>query len=170
MLALTGVICAVISIAGLGAAQPAGAVVTVQNNNSGFSTHFEDQANVCGVMLGGYIDPIDLYLSRAEYGPWAQTVRMFTRIEYLTSSGGWAVYAQDPVWQVRAFRPDYHWELLSTGSFSVPRGRYYRVVQFYEWWANGVRIGSATNLFSQSEYFASWVAPTGVAASHCYIY
>ena len=162
---------AVISTAVLGSAQPANAVVTIQRDNAGFSSHFQDQANVCGVMFGsGYIDPIDLYLSRAEYGPQAQTVRMFTRIEYLTSSGGWAFYAQDPVWQSRTFRSGYDWELLTTGSFSVPRGRYYRVKQFYEWWANGSRIGTATNLFSQSEYFAPWVAPTGAAASYCYIY
>jgi hypothetical protein len=34
-----------------------------------------DAANVCGVMQGnngvnGYIDPIDIWLSRAEIGPW----------------------------------------------------------------------------------------------------
>ena len=170
MLTLT-VLSAVISAAALGAARPASAQVTIQQDNSGFATIFPEQANVCGVLFGsGYIDPIDLYLSRAEYGPRTQTVRMFTRIEYLTKSGGWLLQAQDPVWQSRAFRPNYDWELMSTGSLSVPRGRYYRVIQFYEWWANGVRIGSATNLFNQSEYFAPWVANTGAAASYCYIY
>src|ERR1043165_8896257 len=119
----------VISTAALGSAQKAGAVITTQANNSGFFDP-QGQANVCGVMVGGYIDPIDLYVSRAEWGPRAQTVRMFTRIEYLTSSGSWAYYTQDPVWQSRTFRSGYDWELLGTSSFSVPRGRYYRVTQF----------------------------------------
>jgi hypothetical protein len=171
MLALMAAITAAISIAGLGAAQPAGAAVTIQRDNSGFSTHFPDQVNTCGVMFGsGYIDPIDLYLSRAEWGPQAQTVRMFTRVEYKTNAGGWALQTQDAFWQERAFRPGYDWELFSTPTLSVPRGRYYRVKQFYEWRSNGVYLGSATNLFSQSEYFAPWVAATGAGASHFYIY
>jgi hypothetical protein len=29
---------------------------------------------------------------------------------------------------------------MSTQSFWVPRGRYYRVVQFYEWYAGGARL------------------------------
>jgi hypothetical protein len=171
ILALTAAISAVISTAGLGLAKPAGAQVTIQQDKAGYATHFQDQANLCGNLFGaGYIDPIDLYLSRTPYvSSRAQTVRMFTRIEYLTSSG-WAPYTQDAVWQERTFRPDYDWELLSTKSFSVARGHYYRVKQFYEWWVNGVRVGTATNLFNQSEYFASWVAPTGTAASYCYIY
>jgi hypothetical protein len=171
MLAGTAAISAVISIAGLGAAQPAGAQVTIQQYKAGFADHFQDQANVCGNNLGASIDPIDLYLSRTPYSPSrAQTVRMFTRIDYLTSSG-WAFYKQDPVWQVRTFQPESSdWVLVSTPTFSVARGNYYRVVQFYEWWVNGVRVGTATNLFNQSEYFASWVAPTGTAASYCYIY
>jgi hypothetical protein len=171
-LALPVAISAVISIAGLGAANPASAAVTIQlAGQTGYSTHYPEQTNTCGNLMGAYVKPIELYLSRTSaYPSQTETIRMFSRIESSSNGSPWASYTQDAVWQERSLRPGETWALFSTRSFSVPRGRYYRVKQFYEWWVNGVRVGTATNLFNQSEYFAPWVAATGTGASYCYIY
>ena len=56
-------------------------------------------------------------------------------------------------------------------SYTVASGQYYRVVQFYEWWLSGVRVGTATNLFDQYDYMApgATVGLTGTQPSYCYI-
>jgi hypothetical protein len=169
--ALRLVILAALVVAGLIAVvEPAHAQpVTIQKSGSYGYWAGSANANNCGNLMGSYVQPIEPYLTRSpSYPNHTQTIYMTSRIDYWTGTV-WAVYKWDP-WQSHVLQPGVELALFSTNSQTVSSRRYYRVVQFYEWWVNGVRVGSATNLFDQSDYFAAWVAPTGTAASYCYIY
>ena len=118
-----------------------------------------------------YIQGIAPYISRTPaYPNHTQTIKTTTQVEQWTGTS-WAAYRWDSG-QVRTLPPGTQWALFTpTGDFTVAPGRYYRVVQFYEWRVNGVVVGRVTNLFDQQEYSAwgGWVAPTGCQASYCYI-
>ena len=131
------------------------------------------QKNVCGKdWFSAYVHPVEPWISRAPaYVNYTQTIRLVSRIDYWTSSG-WVVYRTLGA-QTRILPPNQAWALFSSTDVTVASGRYYRVVQFYDWFVNGVRIGTVTNLFDQSEY-TFWgpsvtIGATGTQPSYCYI-
>jgi hypothetical protein len=103
--------------------------------------------------LGTYIQPEQPILTRtAKYPTQMQTIRMFSRIEYWNGSA-WKYYTQDSVWSSKAVQPGAY-AIFYTNTIDVQHGLFYRVVQFYEWWVNGVRVGTVTTRFDQSEYLS----------------
>lgn len=130
--------------------------------------------NTCGKdWFSAYVMPVSAYVSRAPaYPNHTQVVRTTSQVE-VWNGAAWAFYRSDGG-QTRTLPPGTVWALFSPiTSITVAPGRYYRVVQFYEWRVNNVVVGRVTNLFDQYEYMASgpgtWVAATGTQPSYCYI-
>jgi hypothetical protein len=129
--------------------------------------------NVCGKdWFSSYVQVVSPYISRTPaYPSHTQTIRLTSRVDQWNGAG-WSVFrTQTP--QTRTLAPGEDWALFSSVGFvTVTPGRYYRVVQFYEWFVGSVRVGTVTNLFDESEY-STWgpatVARTGAQASYCFI-
>jgi hypothetical protein len=164
---------AVAAISALAVASPAAAnPVTIARSGSYGFWGGNDGTNVCGKdFYSAYIQFVAPYISRTPaYPNHTQTITTTSQIEQWTGTA-WAFYKSDGG-QTRVLPPGTEWALFTpVGSNTVAPGRYYRVVQFYEWRVNGVVVGRVTNVFDQYEYsaWAAWVAPTGSQASYCYI-
>jgi hypothetical protein len=148
------VICAAFAaiMTALCAAEALASPITISKSGAYGYWAGEISQNMCiSGSMGTYIQPVQPYVTRAsQYATQTQTIRMYSRIEYWNGSA-WKYYTQDSTWTSRAVQPG-QYALFSTLDIDVQHGLHYRVVQFYEWWVNGVRVGTATNRFDQSEY------------------
>jgi hypothetical protein len=154
------------------AAAPAALAAPVTVSKSGAYGYWAGavDANHCGSdYFGAYIVPITGYITGTPvFKHRRQVIRQNSRIEYWNGSS-WVAYKQTG-WK-RATVNGTDWALLGEDSHEVARRRVYRVVQFYEWWVGGRRVGKVTNLFDQYSYQSvGGVGPTGTSPSYCKIY
>ena len=149
---------------------PAALAAPVTTSLSGAYGYWQDDLgpNYCNAdWFGGYIAPIQPYISGTpRYPNSSQTIRLNTRIDYWNGSA-WVAY-KSTGWKSRNVHGT-GWALFTDNTHTVPQRRYYRVVQFYEWWVGSTRVGTATNVFDQRSYDGYWVAQTGSSASYCYV-
>lgn len=145
--------CLAVCLAAFAAAQASAAPITISYAGATGTWGGEIARNVCdyGLGFGASVTPVEPFVNRTpSYPSQVQTIRMFSRIEYWNGSA-WAYYTQDANWSSRTVSPG-QMAFFTTHGLNVREGLYYRVVQFYEWYVNGVRVGTVTNLFDQSEY------------------
>ena len=166
------VACVALALAAITARSASAAPITIQSSGSYGYWAGEVGGNVCdwGMGFGAYIHPVEPYITRTpRYPTQTQVIRMFSRVEYWAGSA-WKYYTQDSAWSSRTVTPSQSFALVSANFPNVASGRYYRVVQFYEWWVNGVRVGTVTNRFDQSEYLVMG-GSTGTTneGGYCYI-
>lgn len=161
---------AAIAAVGLGAVtSPAFAgPVTIQQSGAVGYWYDQNQPNLCmRDSFGGAIQIVEPYVTRTpNYTNRTETIYVQSRIDYWNGSG-WAAYRAGP-WVNRTLAPGQKVALFSQPWYSVPRGRYYRVVQYYQWYVGSTRVGTVTNLFDANSYSAAWVS--SARPSHCYVY
>ena len=147
LLALLAVAASVMATAPAALASP----VTVSKSGAyGYWAGAVD-ANHCGSdYFGAYIVPITGYITGTPvYKRRRQVIRQNSRIDYWDGSS-WVAYKWTG-WK-RATVNGTDWALLGEDQHDVAPRRVYRVVQFYEWWVSGRRVGRVTNLFDQYSY------------------
>lgn len=150
---MAAVLAVVTAAALLAAGSAMAAPITIQHAGATGTWSGEMAPIQCdnGMGFGAFIDPVEPIVNRTpSYPNQVQTIRMFSRVETWNGSG-WQYYKQDSVWSSRTVYPG-GIAYFSTSALTVANGRYYRVVQFYQWWVNGTLVGTATNRFDQSEY------------------
>lgn len=155
------------SLAGLIGVASASPVTTAKSGSPGYWGG-DTGPNYCDNLFGGYVSVISPYITRSpSYPNSTQTIWLRSRVEVWNGSA-W-VTSNAGVWESRQVPPGQNLAHFSGRQQPVATGRYYRVVQFYQWNVGATTLGTATNLFDQYSYSGYWVAATGTSASHCFV-